>query len=56
MVNMGRNKSCSQREILCSSPSERNEGAGFDRASRKSGSSELDGTVGGYFLPSFDGS
>lgn len=34
----------------------RNDGAGFDRASGKSGSSELDRTVGSYFLPSFDGS
>lgn len=55
-VNADRNKIQSQREILSSSPSGRNEGAGFDRASKKSGSSELDRTAGNYFLPSFDGS
>lgn len=55
-LNADRNKSCSQKDVLSSIPSERTERAGFDRARRKSGSSKLDRTVGSYFLPTFDGS
>lgn len=42
-------KSCSQREILSSTPSERNKGPAFDRTSRKSGLSEL-GVLAAIFL------